>query len=111
MDPNDVLRFWVDEVGPEGWYDSSEKLDAEVRNLFEPAWQQLKLGSFSLWLTYPTGALAYIIWPINFRVICFAEQAWHLQQIKSQSLLQNLLSSSLGICESMNRPGSFSICL
>ena len=61
MNPDDVLRFWIDEVGPEGWYDSSEKLDAEIRNLFEPTWQQLKLGSFSLWLTYPTGALAYII--------------------------------------------------
>ena len=61
MNPDDVLRFWIDEVGPERWYGSSEKLDTEIRNLFEPTWQQLKLGSFSLWLTYPTGALAYII--------------------------------------------------
>ena len=61
MDPDDVLQFWLDDIGPTGWYDSSEKLDAEVRNLFEPAWQQLRGGSFSLWLTYPTGSLAYII--------------------------------------------------
>ena len=111
MNPDDVLRFWVDEVGPKGWYDTSETFDAEVRNLFEPTWQQLKLGSFSLWLTYPTGALAYIILADQFPRNMFRGTGLALQQIKLQLLLQNLLSSSVGICESTSQLGNFSICL
>lgn len=59
--PEDVLKFWLDDVGPKGWYAADEALDAEIRSRFEPAWQAAREGTFGLWLTYPGGALAYII--------------------------------------------------
>jgi len=59
--PEDVLKFWLDEVGPEGWYDSSETLDQEIRTRFEAAWEGAREGKFGLWLTHASGALAYII--------------------------------------------------
>ena len=59
--PEDINAFWLDEIGPDGWYDSSEELDARIRDQFEETWNAACDGKFSLWLTYPSGALAYII--------------------------------------------------
>ena len=59
--PQEVLTYWVDEVGPEGWYNSTPELDAEIRNKFEAAWQEAREGACGLWLTSPVGAIGYII--------------------------------------------------
>ncbi|MDF0601405.1 DUF924 domain-containing protein [Psychromarinibacter sp. C21-152] len=59
--PEDILAYWLDEVGPKGWYGSSEELDADIRNRFAEDWQRAMDGAYALWLTYPSGALAYII--------------------------------------------------
>ncbi|EAQ24984.1 DUF924 family protein [Roseovarius sp. 217] len=59
--PDDVLRFWLDEIGPGGWYKTSEALDATVKERFEAAWENARDGAYGLWLTYPTGMLAYVI--------------------------------------------------
>ncbi|WP_299944695.1 DUF924 family protein [uncultured Ruegeria sp.] len=59
--PEEVLSFWLDEVGPEGWYLQDEALDARIRDKFLTMWKDAGEGKFSLWLTYPSGSLAYII--------------------------------------------------
>ena len=59
--PDDILKFWLDDVGEKGWYDQSDTLDAEIRDKFEGAWRKAREGTFGLWLTYPAGTLAYII--------------------------------------------------
>ncbi|MBD0865070.1 MAG: DUF924 domain-containing protein [Rhodobacteraceae bacterium] len=57
----EILAFWLDEVGPKGWYKVDHALDQSIRDQFEDTWNKAMKGSFSLWLTYPSGALAYII--------------------------------------------------
>lgn len=59
--PEEVLRFWLDEVGPKGWYAVSEELDSKIRDRFEATRRKACEGSCALWLTYPSGTLAYII--------------------------------------------------
>lgn len=59
--PEDILEFWLDETGPSGWYEASDALDEAIRTRFLTAWEEACQGKFSLWLTYPSGALAYII--------------------------------------------------
>lgn len=59
--PEDVLSFWLDEQGEKGWYAGGEALDAEIRDRFEPLWNQAMEGGLSMWLTYPSGVLAYLI--------------------------------------------------
>ena len=59
--PEEVLSFWLDEVGPEGWYKASDDLDQQIRDRFETVWHGAMEGRYALWLTYPSGALAYII--------------------------------------------------
>ncbi len=59
--PNEVLGYWLDEVGPKGWYEADGARDAQIRDKFEDAWKGAMDGRYSMWLTYPAGTLAYII--------------------------------------------------
>lgn len=59
--PEEVLSFWLDDVGVDGWYNPTDELDQEIRDRFGRAWQNAKDGANALWLTYPSGTLAYII--------------------------------------------------
>ncbi|MDO6799487.1 DUF924 family protein [Shimia thalassica] len=59
--PEDILAFWLDEVGPEGWYAIDDDLDQTIGDKFLDTWKAAQDGSFAQWLTYPSGALAYVI--------------------------------------------------
>ena len=59
--PDEILAFWLDEIGPKGWYEASDTLDETIRERFLDDYNRMVDGSLSLWLTYPTGTLAYII--------------------------------------------------
>jgi len=59
--PEEILKFWLDEAGPGKWYVQEEALDEEIRRRFLTTWEAVGEGRFSLWLTYPSGVLAYII--------------------------------------------------
>ncbi|MBQ0803703.1 MULTISPECIES: DUF924 family protein [unclassified Sulfitobacter] len=59
--PDDILKFWLDDAGPDKWYIVDEDFDQVIRDKFLETWEAACEGKFSLWLTYPAGALAYII--------------------------------------------------
>ncbi len=59
--PEDVLEFWLDEVGPKKWYLVSDALDEEIRQKFLSTWEKAQAGGLGHWLTYASGALAYLI--------------------------------------------------
>lgn len=59
--PEKVLGFWLDRVGPKGWFAVDEALDAEIRETFGKTWAAVRDGGLGLWLTYPSGTLAYLI--------------------------------------------------
>lgn len=61
MNPEPVLTYWLDELGPKGWYDGSPELDATIRSRFETLWGEAMAGGLLHWLTNPDEALAYII--------------------------------------------------
>ena len=58
---NDVVNYWLDEVGPSHWYSAGDGLDKEIRNRFEQVWWDTLNGANGLWLTHATGTLAYLI--------------------------------------------------
>lgn len=60
-EPQDVLDFWVDEVGPSGWYNATPELDETIRERFLDIWGQARLGHLSHWLTSPAHSLAFLI--------------------------------------------------
>lgn len=59
--PEQILAFWLDEVSPSQWYGGSEELDAEIKTRFLDSWDASMAGRYGLWLTYPSGTLAYLI--------------------------------------------------
>lgn len=59
--PDEVLAFWIEDVGQAGWYDSTDALDAEIRDRFSSTWEIGAAGGLSEWLKNGEGALAYII--------------------------------------------------
>ena len=59
--PQEVLEFWLDRIGPDGWYSADDTVDAEIRTTFMSTWEAARDGALSMWLTYPSGALAYLI--------------------------------------------------
>ena len=61
MDPEFILNFWLDEVGPNRWYRSDNSLDGLIEQKFKETLEYILSGGHSLWLTYPSGALAFII--------------------------------------------------
>ncbi len=58
---DEILSFWIDEIGPKGWYNGSPELDDAIRQRFEIDWQKARAGNCSQWLTDASGALAFII--------------------------------------------------
>ncbi len=59
--PDDILAYWLDVVGEEGWYRGGADLDQEVRDRFGKVWCDAQDGAYGLWLTHASGTLAYII--------------------------------------------------
>ena len=57
----EVIDFWVNKVGPDGWYSVDEALDAEIRNRYEALWEKARDGRLSRWPSCAKGALAYIL--------------------------------------------------
>jgi uncharacterized protein (DUF924 family) len=60
-DPEEVLDFWLDEVGEDGWYAAGEALDRTCRDRFGKTWAAARGGAYRSWLSRPRGALAYLI--------------------------------------------------
>ncbi len=56
-----VLRFWLDEVGPKGWYEVNSDLDATIRERFLGLWEHAARDGLGHWQSNPQGALAYLI--------------------------------------------------
>ena len=61
MTPEKVLSFWLDETDPKQWYNSPKSLDNAILQEFYSTWVSIMDGKFGMWLTYPSGSLAYVL--------------------------------------------------
>ncbi len=60
-DAKEIIRFWVEEVGPEGWYNSTEELDAKIQERFGETWERAAAGEYHQWACDPEKSLALLI--------------------------------------------------
>lgn len=60
-EPSEIISFWIDEVGPKGWYDASDKLDQTIRDRFMADYEAARDGARDAWRDSPDGALAFLI--------------------------------------------------
>jgi uncharacterized protein (DUF924 family) len=57
----EILRVWLEEIGPGGWYTIDPALDARLRARFEDAWAAAAAGRLDHWIAEPRSALALVI--------------------------------------------------
>lgn len=55
-----IVDFWLREVGERGWYERSDVLDAEIRDRFRKTWDRAEELA-PAWSATPKGALAMLI--------------------------------------------------
>lgn len=56
-----IIEFWINEVGPSGWYQSTEALDQSIRDRFMADWEDAKSCAFDTWARCPEKSLALLI--------------------------------------------------
>lgn len=74
-DPVTVLEFWLETVGPSGWYEVNPDVDAEIVAQFGALWQAAHDGGLEHWIDGATGTLAYLIVTDQFPRNMFRGQA------------------------------------
>lgn len=57
----EVLSFWLEEVGPAGWYEADEALDGQIAERFGEVWRAARRGELKGWSATARGALALVI--------------------------------------------------
>ncbi|HMO08527.1 MAG TPA: DUF924 family protein [Paracoccaceae bacterium] len=60
-DPQAVVDYWLDEVGPDGWYAGGEALDGVIRDRWGTLWTRAHGGGLDHWVAGPLPVLAYMI--------------------------------------------------
>lgn len=70
---DDIIEFWLSQVGPKGWYVSSEELDQTIRDRYTALWNEALNGHLQDWTADARGALAYLILTDQFPRNMFRE--------------------------------------
>lgn len=58
---DEILRYWLEEVGPRGWYAADPARDADIRTRFLGDWHQAARGALHPWLATPRSSLALLV--------------------------------------------------
>ena len=56
----EIIEFWRG-VGPKGWFEVSEELDAEIRDRYLDLWHEVRGGAHSAWQLHADESLALIL--------------------------------------------------
>ncbi len=56
-----VTDYWLETVGPEGWFKVDPTVDQDIRDRFEPLWRAARAGELDGWSLKPAEALALLI--------------------------------------------------
>jgi uncharacterized protein (DUF924 family) len=73
--PEDVVRFWTEELTPKDWYAGGAALDDTIRSRFGSTWEAARKGAVEGWVCGGTGALAYILLTDQFPRNMFRDDA------------------------------------
>lgn len=56
-----LLNFWIEEVGPKGWYIGGKDLDQTITERYYDLWREAQKDGHLGWTSTPTGMLALLI--------------------------------------------------
>ncbi|MBS0563994.1 MAG: DUF924 domain-containing protein [Proteobacteria bacterium] len=58
---DEVLDYWLETVGPDGWFVAVPEVDAEITRRFRGLWQEVADGGLIQWHKDARACLAYLI--------------------------------------------------
>jgi uncharacterized protein (DUF924 family) len=61
MTAQELLDFWLEEVGPKGWYRQDAALDERIRERWGGLWEEACRGGLAAWAATPRECLALVI--------------------------------------------------
>ncbi|MDA3920570.1 MAG: DUF924 domain-containing protein [Salinisphaera sp.] len=61
VSPDEIIKFWFEELSPSDWFRKSEALDQHIAERFSDALSAAAAGDLSHWRESPSGRLAEII--------------------------------------------------
>ena len=56
-----ILSFWLDEIGPAGWYEFDDAVDKRIVAEFSELWNRAMDGELAGWCCSARGTLAFLI--------------------------------------------------
>ena len=56
-----ICKFWIEEVGPEGWYKVDPALDAVIRERYLDLWEIARNGGCDAWTSVAESCLGLVI--------------------------------------------------
>ena len=57
----EVLDFWLNEVGSDGWYETNPALDGRIRERYLDLWEAARRGAYRTWICKAESCLALVI--------------------------------------------------
>lgn len=73
LEPDEVLTFWLEDVGRRRWYRADPALDAEMKRRFGASIDAAVAGMFDTWAETREGALALILLLDQFTRNCWRD--------------------------------------
>jgi len=61
LNPSDVTDYWLNQIGPAGWYKMDEAIDADIRHRFLAAWAEARQGGYDSWKLRAGTLLPFLI--------------------------------------------------
>jgi uncharacterized protein (DUF924 family) len=61
LTPEDILNFWFYEIGRERWFVEDRTLDSQIREKFQPLYEQAVTDNLKTWEATPEGSLALLL--------------------------------------------------
>jgi uncharacterized protein (DUF924 family) len=59
--PKQIIDFWVNEVGPAGWYEADQDIDQQIISRFMPSYDAAVDGRLDHWRETAHGSLALLL--------------------------------------------------
>lgn len=59
--PKQIINFWINEVGPAGWYEAVEEVDQQIIGRFMPTYDACVDGRLDDWRNTAQGSLASLL--------------------------------------------------
>ncbi|HWL58161.1 MAG TPA: DUF924 family protein [Paracoccus sp. (in: a-proteobacteria)] len=98
--PEEINRFWLDEVGEKGWYTRSDALDQQIRDRYMASWTEADSIARD-WARTPAGALAALILTDQFPRNMFREDP---RAFATDDLARSIADQAIGAGHDLKTP-------